>query len=373
MTEKKRIAGSLLGVLNHPVAIAALDRTIDIEKSAEVAVNFWGYDLFNRKPGPVYNEYGIFEGVNLDLVCFLYELSGRGAIINLPQYKSMRQKKIREDQKIISKENRHGKIIGVQANKDFWSFSVTIIDQNVIGPDQVGYFRTFTLTDLDGNWYDGWNKIEFVPTLNENKFITENKLWTGNQIVFKYMIHPNRWVSFFGHYYVLSKIVIDRLVDESKFLNTQVKSMIEKGINFPEKEGKESYQYEYGETKSIKATAFEAKVYIPERKITGEYPVPKYNQESLVEAYQKRKRLQRMLKKLRFMTRTTEYAHAQAKDNLPGWISGTKWEPGFKIPRKRIVWERLPLFQDKVGEYSIALLRRWYPKSARVDITYKED
>jgi len=368
----KFIAKSLKTLMENPIVVDTLNLGADIEPIAEAVSNFWKYDLFNRKPSSAYDDYGLFQGTDLDLACFLYSMADRGAVINIPRYNSMRQKKKRADQQLSSTRNRHGKIIGVQANKDHWTFSINVIDENVIGEDKVGDFRTFSLTDLDGSWYQGWDRIEFVPTLKENRFITENKLWTGNQIVFRNMIHPNRWTSFFGHHYIITNLVIERLTDESSFLNAQIKEMKKEGIEFPEGEGPQAYEYEgYGDAKSVKKTAFQARIYIPEKEFVGEYTTPEKTQKSIVEVYGRRKRLQKMIKTLRFMTRATEYAHAQAPDNMPAWISGVQWEDGFKIPpRGRTVWQRLPLFQTGVGEFSIALLRRWYEKSARVDGDY---
>jgi len=367
----KHIAKSLKTLMENPLVLGTLNLHSDITPIAKKAIGFWEYDLMNRKPSPAYNEYGLFQGTDLDLACFLYNMVGRGAVINIPSYKGMRQKKTRSDQVMASASNRHGKIVGVQANKDFWTFSINVIDQNVIGEEKVGAYRTFLLTDLDGKWYDGWNKLEFVPTLKENRFITENKLWTGNQIVFRNMIHPNRWTSFFGHHYIISKLIIERLTDESAFLNRQMKILKEKGTKFPKGEGPGDYRTtSYGDSKSIKVEAFQAKIYIPEVKFVGAYLKFKETQKALVEAYNLRKQYQNFIKTLRFMTRATEYAHAKSPDNKPAWIKGVHWKHDFKIPGGRIRWQRLPLFQDKVGEFSIAILRRWYQKSARVAADY---
>ncbi len=368
----KQISKSIKTLMENPLVMETLNLNSDITSTALEATYFWGYDLFNRKPAPAYNEYGLFQGTDLDLACFLYALAGRGAVINIPEYKTMRQKKTRTDQKLVSAENRHGRIMGVQANKDFFTFSINVMDENVIGADKVGDFRTFSLTDLDGTWYDGWNRLEFVPTLNENKFITESKLWSGGKIVFRNMIHPNRWTSFFGHHYIISKMIIERLTDESAFLNAQMKELKKKGIHFPESDdGPKSYDYgDPGQSKSVKVTSFQAKVYIPESKYVGQYPALKETQAALVEAYRLRKDYQRLIKTLRFMTRATEYAHSKASANFPAWVKGTKWEAGFKIPKGRVQWDRLKLFQDEVGEHSISLLRRWYEKSAKVDASY---
>lgn len=370
MTAPKHIASSLKTILQNPIVGVILDRSQDITTITNTVTEWWNYDLFSRKPSPAYDEYGIFQGTNLDLACFLYALVGRGAVINLPTYRSHTQSKIREDQRLSSRENRHGQVIGVSANKDFFSFNISIIDQNVIGADKVGDYRTFSLTNKQGEWYEGWQRIEFVPTINENKFITENRLWTdstiGSTIIFRNFIHPNRWTSFFGHHYVISKLLINRLEEEAKFLNTQIKTMKAAGIEFPDGKGPASYDYEYGETKSEKFLAFESMIYIPEVETKGDYPVLEPSQENLVAIYNRRKEVNKVISKLRFMTRASEFAHFKAPDRFPSWIKNTSWESGFKIPKKRIEWDRLKLFQTKPGELSVSILKRTYEKSARV-------
>lgn len=372
MTEAKKISKNIRKLMENPLVLDTLNRNSNIDPVIESVKNFWGYDLFNRKPSPAYNDYGLFQGTDLDLACFLYSMADRGAVINIPRYKSMCQSKVRADQKLTSKSNRHGKIIGVQANKDYWTFSINVIDENVIGEDKVGDFRTFSLTDMDGTWYPGWDRIEFVPTLRENKFITENRLWSGNQIVFRNMIHPNRWTSFFGHHYIITKMLINRLEEESKFLNAEIKRLKAEGIEFPKGDGPKSYEYEsYRDAKSVKVEVFHADIFMPKTKYVGEYPKIKSTQKDLVEAYNTRKSYQAALKRLRFMTRATEYAHSKAPANLPSWIKGVTWEPGFKLtPRARNTWERLKLFQDSVGVFSVSLIRRWSEKSARVSADY---
>jgi hypothetical protein len=67
------------------------------------------------------------------------------------------------------------------------------------------------------------------------------------------------------------------------------------------------------------------------------------------------------------MTRASEFAHAQNPDRFPAWMKNVAWEDGFKIPpRGRTLYNRLKLFQDKVGEHSVSLLKRSFEKSATV-------
>ncbi len=372
MTQPKYVAQSLMTLLINPMVLDALDRSKNIEPTAQGAIDFWNYDLFARKPSPAYNDYGVFKGTDLDLACFLYALVGRNAVINIPRYKSATVRTERADQKLSSASNRHGRLMGVKANKDFWKFNISMIDENVIKEDDVGDWRTFSLTDYDGSWYHGWDKIEFVPTLNENKFITESKLWSGHTIYFTNFIHPNRWTSFFGHHYVISKLVVDRLAEEIKNLNAQMKAMKAAGIEFPEGEGPAAYDgYSYGDAKSVKFESFQAKIYIPEMGLTGEWPVYEQNQEKLVEIYQKRKRLANLKDALMFMTRATEYAHYKNPERMPHWIQNVDWEDGFReSSRSRTDWQRLKLFQPEVGKHAVSILKRTYEKSARVSADY---
>lgn len=363
----KQIAKSLSTLLINPMVLDALDRTKEIEPVATIAKSFWDYDLFSRKPSPAYDEYGVFTGTDLDLACFLYALAGRGAVIKIPYYKAGSKKTVREDQQRTSAE-ANGEVTGVIGNQKFFKFSVQIIDQNVTGEDKVGFFRTYNLTDHEGNWSDQWKFINFSPTMNENKFITENKLWSGHQIVFKNFAHPNRWTSFFGHYYVISKIVMERLANEIMYLNSQTKAMLSDGIEYPEGEGPEIFTggRTYGATVSKEFPSFEAKIFIPELGLKNAFPAIKFDQAHLVATYEKKKRISRLKDFLTFMTRATELAHYNAPDRLPHWIKGVEWESGFNEPRGRIEWDRLKLFQPEVGKHAVSILKRTTIKADQV-------
>jgi hypothetical protein len=368
MTEPKHISQSLMTLLINPMVLDSLDRTKDIEPIANIAKEFWNYDLFSRKPSPAYDEYGVFKGTDLDLACFLYALAGRGAVIKIPYYKSGGKKVTRSDQKRVSSE-ANGAITGVIGNQKFFKFSVQIIDQNVIGEDSAGFFRTYNLTDHEGNWSDQWRNIQFMPTMNENKFITENKLWSGNEIVFKNFAHPNRWVSFFGHYYVISKLVMDRISEEVSHLNREIKAILADGIKYPDGEGpdiKDPGTYSYGDSVSMVFKSFEAKIFVPEMGLKGEFPKIAHDQSHLVETYDKVKRLKSYKNFLTFMTRATELAHFNAPDRMPAWIKNVEWEDGFREPGKRTDWERLKLFQPGPGLHAVSILKRTTDKAAQM-------
>ena len=366
MTERKTIAESLLFMLTHPVATAILNRSNNISEAIKEVKDWWGYDLFKRRPGPAYyDDHGNFHKTDLDLACFLYELSKRGAVVNLPMYQSKRAAQLRGDQQLISKSNRHGKIIGLAANKDFFSFSVKVFDENVIGENQVGDFRTFMLTDFDGSFYEGWREIQFTPTLKENRWLSENNLFTGNKIYFNNFVAPSRWTSFFGHHYVLSKMMLDRLKDEASHYGWQVKAMRAKGIEFPEGEGPKPRDVTKLKGKWEKFPAYEVRVQYPE--IEGAYPEIEHNQENLVKFYKLQNSYSRSIAPtIRFMTRITEMAHFKHPKNFPFWVKNAKWESGYKLPKGRIEWERLVLFQPDVGQPTVSLLKRTHEKSTEI-------
>ncbi len=371
MTQPKQISQVLSTLLINPIVLDVLDRSKDCENVANIAKGWWDYDLFGRKPSPAYDDYGVFKGTDLDLACFMYALSGRGAVINIPRYKAATKATIREDQKLASTANRNGEIVGVIGNQSFFKFSVKIIDQNVIGEDKVGDYRSFSMTDYNGSWYPGWDTIQFVPTIKENRFITENELWSGNRIVFKNFVHPNRWTSFFGYHYVVSKLVIDRLAEEVTYLNAQVKKMLVNGLRFPESEGPQAGgSRTYGKTKSMRFDAFESKIFIPEMDLKGEFLKIKSSVQNMIDTYDKSKRLRRIKEALTFMTRATEYAHYINPDRMPAWIKNTQWEGDFVIPGGRTKWDRLKLFQPEVGKHAVSILRRSYQKAAQVAEDY---
>jgi len=370
MTRPKQVAKTLREILETEAMQTIIDRTANIDPTIDEVSSWWGYDLYSRRPGPAYRD-GVFVGTDLDLACFMYALAERGAVINLPYYTGLRQKSTKENQRITSARNRHGNIIGLTSNKDVFSFSVRIFDSNVINTDSVGDYRNFSLTNLEGEWYSGWSTIQFMPTAKENNFLHENDLWSGSRVIFKNFVHPNRWTSYFGQYYFITKALINRLDEEAKYLNTQIKRMLDEGLQFPiHAKPTEWPKTEKEAGKSIKVKAFQTEIDYPDDE--SEYPTYESTVENLVELSQKRKKLvYNTIPKLRFATRATELAYFKHGQNrMPSWLKDVKWEQGYKLPRKRITWDRLVLFQPKVGSQAVAIRKREYEKSETVSLDY---
>lgn len=375
MTLPKHVAKTLKNILDHPMMTDILDKSKDISNIVNEVSNWWKYDLFTRKPGPAYDEDGIFLGTNLDLACFLYELADRKAIINLPEYKNIRSRKIKEGQIKVSNENRHGAILGLNANKETFLFSMKIKDMNIITSNFVGDYRNFSITDFTGNWYDGWKKIDFIPDKEENKFITESKILENNTIIFNNFVSPNRWTSFFGQYYFITKVLIDRLTEEASYYYTETKKMLEEGIRFPERENsneEEGQRVEREKGKTIKVKAFQAEIDTPKNESV--FPTFEHNQENLIKLSDLRRYyIYKLIPKLRFATRATELSYYNSQDNMPSWLENVKWEKDYVVPGKRIKWERLVLFQPGVGERGVSIRKRNYEKSEMVDKDYEAE
>jgi hypothetical protein len=358
-----------------------LDRNSDILELVDTVTGYWNYDLYSRKPSPaLYSDDGteLVKKTNLDLATFLYALWDRGACINLPKYKGWRPRSITEGQILTSNKNRHGKITGLVSNKDLFSFNVRIDDANVMTTDGVGASRNFSLTGPSGEWFDGWKKIEFLATAKENEWLTEAKVWDNHTITFEHFVNPNRWISFFGQYYFISKCMIERLKDEKKHLTAVKNRILDSGVALPESMKETFPDYAKStreEGKSVKIECLEVKVDVPES--TGEYRDYSNTQESLTEVYKRLRAIRLGQEKLSFSVRTVEYAmYSQDRfDSFPFWFENVKWEDGFKEgPRSRTEWRRLKLVQPGVGERSVSIRYRIKEKSEIVakDVVVRE-
>lgn len=376
--DKKHVANTLTGILDHPLIQQIQDRRVDLltEVIPEVE-NYWSYDLYTRKPGPAYRD-GIFVGTDLDLACFLYALVDRKAVIKLPHYNNMRPRTIKEGEVLSSRENRHGQILSLVSNKETFVFSVQIKDMNVMTTDHVGELRNFAITNFSGEWYKGWDRLEFIPTESENDFILKNKLWSDNAIVFKNFVSPNRWTSFYGQYYFITKALINRLQEESSFLRVIVKDT----PFVPRSTGmSESFSHSYGPSngsvtkmkgKKIPVKAFEVELDLPEP--SGDWteidPVTKLTEQKAHDIHDRLKMYRTVISKLQFMIRCTELSlHRRGDQALPGWINA-EWQRDYTQPGKRKKWDRLILFQPKVGEVGVSIRKRIWDKTEEVAQSY---
>lgn len=387
----KNVAQTLKDISASDVFARIQNPNDDLEDVISMMKAHWAYDLYSRKPGPALLEDGVLKPTDLDLACFLSALVDRKAVINIPKYELRRAATRREGEHVVSRDNRHGHVLGLVSNKDVFSFSIRMNDMNVMttdhdGHDGVGAIRTFMLVDLNGKWYDGWKSIQFMPSRKENSFLEDKSLWTGNEVVFENFVHPNRWVSFYGKWYILTKILVARLRAEASARRAEVKSKLADGkLAFPT-EGEGALK-EWGETETVgaskpeKVSAFAAEV---DAEVPETYAPFPQTQAGLIAANERAKRLTYTeVPLLNFACRATELAFAnKAKsfsvymagsdeptfpvppEPFPSWITGATWDRSYKI--KRTVWNRLVLHQSVPFAKGLALRYRVYKKTEQV-------
>jgi hypothetical protein len=315
-----------------------LDRSKSIDGIAETVIDHWAYDLYTRSPGPALLENGVLKPTDLDLACFMSALAERGAVISLPTYERRRPKVVKEGEVVVSAQNRHGKVLGLTSNKEVFSFSVLVQDMNVMTTDTVGAPRNFMLVDLDGTWHDGWKSIQFLPTAKENEFLSRKSLWTDNTVVFKNFVHPNRWISFYGSYYFLTKALIARMEEEAKARIAQQASgggdAARDAIAVVRRET------ETGPSTSTIVHTFQAEVDVP-----WENSFPSFDPSTNTETW--RSMRYKLLPQLRFAARATELAFFKAEgwERMPSWHKGAEW---MTVKIKRTEWKQL-MFAPNVG------------------------
>ena len=101
---------SLKKMFNEEIFLKIKNRSTDeIFEVLDTVCDFWSFDIHKRKPVVVFEENGI-KLTTLDLLTFLYSLQDRGAVIKIPNYKSLRPTKTNSSTTVMSTD-RMGKII----------------------------------------------------------------------------------------------------------------------------------------------------------------------------------------------------------------------------------------------------------------------
>lgn len=337
-----------------------LDKSRDLTDVTEEVLSWWdiNLDLYKRTPKVKYLEE--IKTSDLDMSTVLFSLCKRNAVIKFPQYKSYTARVKKEGQELTSPENRHGKVVGVFSNKRTFSFGVRLVDANIMSSSEIGDYRNFLVLDYDGNWYSGWNYIDFIPTEQEKEFI-DAIVNSDNVIYFDNFVHPNRWISLYGKYYFITKMLIDRLDEEARDYDRQIKNMLTNNIQ-PIEEERTSEKIEYQEDRSnlVPKTvrSLEVEVVTPEGH--GEIPQYEHNSENLTHLIRKKRHIRnKIIPRLRFNTRATELAffyygyNSNNEEKMAGWFSNKNWERNFKKYRAKKRWDKLTIPQEDGSELGI--------------------
>lgn len=306
-----KIASTLTEILHNPIVEASLDRSRPVEPYIEKTLEAWQVDLDKRRPAPAYTEglegQPIYRGSDFDLFTFLMALAQRQAVINIPSYENLRPTVLQSNQRLIDRKNRHGQILKVVSNNDVHSFSVRIMDYNVVettpnGTEEVGAFRHYAVVDDFGEWYDGWHELEFRATEKERSFLEERKLVVYEEPVrFEGFVHPHLAMAFYGSRYITAKALAARLNDQAKHYRGLAKMLRDMEVRLPEDQQQEVTYEKIGDGQRIVVPNIEARLILPEP--TGKYPIISLSEDGKVTQY---KRLPRSMKAFQGILRYSE-------------------------------------------------------------------
>lgn len=355
-----RIAASVQDVVNleNPYAEIIMNRGYATHQEIVDSIlcqSIFGWE--GRNPAPALDSDGNFQGTDLDLLSFLVGLTGRSAVIEIPQYRNRRKIVQRTNERKIG-TNQFGSLMGLTSHKKVLSFSVRIFDQTIAktntrtGREKLGAPRNYMIVDCDGHWYEGWNRIVWKPDVAENEFLTRCGLWTDNTVRFTHYIHPNRVNAIFGAPYLLLKMLVLRLDDEAKFYRNEMKRLkTMKRLGAMRMGNGENYYISptaKGPVESIRVKTIEVLLDTPD--FTGAYIPVSNTQRGLEQAYKWQKFLTYTLKpRVQFVIRADEAAYFLhgAEDNyIAPWMKGREWKSGYKPPRGRVEWNQMVLSHD---------------------------
>ncbi len=352
-----KIAGSVKDVitLRNPYAQDIVDRGTGLTEEiyqAILAQSIFSWE--GRNPAPALDLDGNFQGTDLDLLSFLVPMAEYRAVIEIPHYRN-RRKVVRKANERKIGTNQFGPINALISNQKVFSFSVRIIDNTIVrlsattGRETLGAWRNYMIVDCDGHWYDGWDRIVFNPIAEENSFLSEKGLWTGNAVYFTNYVHPNRWQSVFGAPHLLQKILIERLDDEAHFYREEMKRLEAMGIHMPSGD-REAYvpAVSEGATEKIEVATMEMSVVT--NALHGAYPSVANTQQGLIQAYNRQKKLTYSEKpRVQFVTRANEAAYFQyGLGDVAHWMGGRLW---ISIKEKRTEWNQMVLSNDCALRY----------------------
>ncbi|GEM_PF-1012367 len=333
----------------NPFAVEILDRGGHVSEELVNTVldqSVFGWE--GRHPQPALDENGRLQVTDLDLLSFLASVARRHPVIEIPRYRSRRAGVTRaNEEKRLG--TQYGRVSGLVSNKEVFSFSVRILDESIVvtdadGEEETGAFRSYMLVDVTGKLYDGWDRIVWKPSAEENKFLSENRLWTGNTVYFKNAVHPNRWQSIFGAPYLLLKMLVERITDEAKFYKSEMARLAAMRLTLPAGLKKPYVPTDAAEDyKKIEVETLEAALDMPQ--FVGEYTPVDDSVAGLVAAYNHQKWLSYTLKpRLQVVIRADELAYfLYGKTRVAPWMEGRKWNSGYKPPKARTVWEQMVL------------------------------
>ena len=340
------IAETLAELHKNPYVQILTDRTQPIDNILEDILSWRHNTFYDRHPSSAFSSSGEFRGTDLDLFTFLAELDNRNAVINISDYEARRPVTYHLDEILESEENRHGQIISLNGNENVFSFSVKIFDQNVINKEtgEPGGFRSFLITNLNGELYEGWSKWSADLVEKEDKFLRPRGTFSGedrNTLEFKYSVHPNAWQSPYGAPFSIRQIAIKRFIDEAKFYRKIDSIYWDAGIRLERTKGnrfdknfERPSRTQRGPGRKVRVPTLEFDIDFP---MYGKYPAVPATSEGRTYAKERSDWLSySILSRIRFATQAAAYAFYEYNgfDKRPGWPV-PDWQEDVLSPGKK--------------------------------------
>jgi len=368
--------GELEQILDNPIVRTALNREEKILPIINQTQSIWTPRLEDCD----------------DFFTLLLYLADNRLVINIPNYGRMTAQTLRSDQYVVAKENRHGQIFRLGSNLENHSMPLLMFDYNVVTrkdkgrrvEEKVGFWRYFGVTKPDAKLHDGWDRLEFRATAEDEKYFRENGLnvFRENRDI-GYFIAPDKFSLLYTPEYLATRILAYRMADEARHLRRLARELRKEGITpaalnpsefqREDEKGVKAWREENGKPKQIRV--LETKLVLPE--MAGEYPIRGID-EYRKDNWPKTVRFDRMPEDERYKRAILSYCEWLAKklsytfgprirvptraielgffvngfesrernlgsERLPEWDIPNAWMP-YKL--KRTHWHELPVNRD---------------------------
>lgn len=186
-----------------------------IDESTSILYNVSASILMQNLTNEVESEPGMLS--------FLMKMNDQpdDRYIKLPHYRSIRPRKLNENEMVLDEYGKYGILLNIVSNKKTFNFSVRLNDMTIVKYDYQlqkqtrGSFRNFALTDKYGNISKNWQTLK-VFQMHETKKIFDNH--DKHEILsFESFVGDQLGKKIFDIKYFLLKCYINRLVRERDY------------------------------------------------------------------------------------------------------------------------------------------------------------
>ena len=329
------IAKTIEGIatMEHPLVHMIMNRESDVtRKLAQQVMSQTQLSYHGRKPKAAHDKNGQVRKTNLDLLSLLADLHKRLARVELTAYDNVLPWQAYAGEQHVGGTRRYGRITGLVSHSEHLSFSLQMDDQSVLksvdGDPTVGASRTYMIADYTGAWNKGWHGFSWNMNTQEKAYLERRNLLVDGNVDYEDYVHQNRRQSIMGAPYLLLKLLHQRIEDEIKFFEREIKRLEHLGVEQPlDLVSQTRYKIAQGASQSVEVPTFTMR--LDGLDYTGEY-TPVSNDEL---GYRLARRTIRFLAHelrpiVQFMMRADEvafYRFGLEQDFVSNWIKGPQW------------------------------------------------